>query len=309
MIARTSWSAILGACIAWQLATSGAARADAAPPGPPPEAKKAFADGKAAFERGDYEAALQLFQRAILIAPAPSLYYNIGMAYERLSRYEDSAIAFEKYLELADAPQNEDEKTFQANLRARATANRDRAKRAATEPVGRPPAPLVEPPPAPPPVSPNQPPRAQYVPQPYGVYPGARYVFTAPPLTHQQRLDKATRHRNNGIALTIVGSVLTIGGAGATAWAATASAFNADALSRGLAIWGTTVPIIVGVPLLIPGAVAWGKWQGELDREKKRSDDGAAARKAALDLGAPPVALTRGVGTSAVVLSTPAISF
>src|SRR4051812_33899733 len=72
------------------------AHADDAPTPPPPEAKKAFLDGKAAYERGEYELALQLFQRAALIAPAPSLYYNIGMAYERLQRYEDSAIAFEK---------------------------------------------------------------------------------------------------------------------------------------------------------------------------------------------------------------------
>src|SRR6478752_6105048 len=80
----------------------GSAQAQEANGGPPPEAKKAFLDGKAAYERGDYEQALQLFQRAALIAPAPSLYYNIGMAYERLMRFVDAAIAFEKYLQLID---------------------------------------------------------------------------------------------------------------------------------------------------------------------------------------------------------------
>ena len=128
---RTPLAALLASLFLWlALAQPGIARAEDTPEaGPPPEAKKAFADGKAAFERGEYDNALQLFHRAALIAPAPSLYYNIGMAYERLARYEDSAIAFEKYLQLIEAPQTEEDRTFQANLRARATANRTRASR------------------------------------------------------------------------------------------------------------------------------------------------------------------------------------
>ncbi len=316
MLRRRRVSCLLGLCIAWLLAAPAAiVRGEEAASGPPPEARKAFADGKAAFERGDYEIALQLFQRAALIAPAPSLYYNIGMAYERLGRYQDSAIAFEKYLELADAPQGDEERNFQTNLRARAAANRARARRSPNDPLGNPPRPLIEPPPAPPP---NQPPapqaRVEYAPQPYGAYAAPRYVFTAPPLTHQQKLEKATRHRNNGIALTVIGGVFTVAGIGATIWAATTDRLGWTSAERGLVIWGTVSPIVIGVPLLIPGAVAWGKWQGELDKERKRPDDGAAAQKAALDLAAPassPAAtlLSGGLGSRGFVLSTPAVSF
>ncbi len=63
------------------------------------EAKSAFADGRAAFERGDYERALQMFQRADVLAPAPSLSYNIGKTYEKLGRYKEAVKAFERYLE------------------------------------------------------------------------------------------------------------------------------------------------------------------------------------------------------------------
>jgi tetratricopeptide (TPR) repeat protein len=273
------------------------ARADEAAQGPPPEAKKAFLDGKAAFERGDYESALRLFQRASLIAPAPSLYYNIGMAYERLGRYEDSAIAFEKYLQIIDPPTNDEERSFQANLRARAAANRDKGLHPGTQPA--PSAPLVEP-------SPQGPVGAARYPvyyyQPYA----APLPAPPPPLTHRQKIDIARRHRNNGIALVVVGGVLLGAGVGATAWAATTSRFNGDSLTRGLVLWGTISPILIGVTLFIPGAVALAKWQGELNAELKRPDDGAGAAKAALESMSP---MRSPGGDRTLVLGAPAIHF
>jgi hypothetical protein len=237
------------------------------PSGPPPEAKKAFAAGKAAFEHGDYETALQMFQRAMLIAPAPSLYFNIGVAYERLSRYEDSAIAFETYLREMEAPTTDEERTFQTNLRTRAAANREKAR---TTP---PPPRRVEP--SPPPAYPSTYPGYTY---PTYVPPGVGYMPPPPPpITHRQKLDAARRHRNNGIALTVVGGTLMLVGVGLTAWAATSAQFDGDTgivSTRGLVLWGTVSPIIIGVTFFIPGTVALAKWQKELNAELKRPDDG-----------------------------------
>src|SRR6478672_9346160 len=106
------------------------------------DAKKAFAEGKAAFERGDYEAALAAYQRANMILPAPNLYYNIGATYERLGRYQEAALAFDKYFEMAGTPATDEDKEFQDKLHARAEADRKRQDVAPTkqEPAQPPPA-------------------------------------------------------------------------------------------------------------------------------------------------------------------------
>jgi tetratricopeptide (TPR) repeat protein len=258
--------------------------------GPPPEAKQAFADGKAAFDRQDYALALQLFERAAMIAPAPSLYYNIGVADERLGRYQDSAFAFEKYLQLIDPPQNDQERTFQENLRARAAANRVRPSSPVVDPraaaVGQAPMPYQPPPPGD-----GRYPRYYYVPVPVG----------PPPLTHLQKLDRDRRHRNNGIALLAVGGFFLAAGIAATAYVSTVSDDN---VTIGLLYWAATAPLIVGVTLAIPGAVALGKWQRELNLELKRPDDGAAGARAALDLYAPP---SFGAPPAVLALPTPGI--
>ena len=90
------------------------------------DAKKAFAEGKAAFERGEYEPALNAYQRANTILPAPNLYYNIGATYERLGRFQEAALAFDKFFEMAGAPATDEDKEFQNKLRQRTEADRKR---------------------------------------------------------------------------------------------------------------------------------------------------------------------------------------
>src|SRR5512143_916040 len=111
------------------------------------DAKKAFAEGKAAFERGDYEAALTAYQRANMILPAPNLYYNICATYERLGRYQEAALAFDKYFEMAGAPTTDEDKDFQEKLHARAEADRKRQDVAPTRQEPAQPPPTVTPPP------------------------------------------------------------------------------------------------------------------------------------------------------------------
>lgn len=265
--------------------TSVSARAE----GPPPEAKQAFVDGRAAFERGEYAVALQLFERAALIAPAPSLYYNIGVTEEHLDHFEDGAIAFEKYLQLCDPPQNDQERKFQSDLRERAAADRARGANPAVQ------HPQPPPQPGPMPAPPPQPPGTRYPPYYYVPVP-----VGAMPLSHLQRLERDRHHRNNGIALLVVGGVFTLAGAGLVAWTATAPLFGAGP-SRGLTIWAATFPLVVGVTLVIPGAVATPRWQHELNVERGRPPDGAAAARAALEMGAPP-----SLGIPSQVLAMPA---
>ncbi len=276
---------------------------EAAPPVPPPEAKQAFSDGKAAYERGDYELALQQFQRAVLIAPAPSLYYNIGMAYERLQRFEDSALAFERYLQIVEAPQTDDERTFQAQLRERAASNHARAKKTLNE---APPRPLIEPPPS----------RSTvvYVPYPRYVTP-TPYPASIPTFgpTSQQRLDTALRLRRSGIALTVIGGTFAIAGAAIIGWGVTADSGvlgSGYTFARAGAVIGGSALLLTGVPMLIPGIVYWVRGQGAVSRERKlMNGEGAAARKASHDLARPPTLLLAGEATTQWMFSSPTIRF
>src|SRR5262245_13080861 len=124
------------------------------------DAKAAFAAGKEAFERGDYEVALTNFQRANSLVPAPSLQYNIGNCQERLGRYREAASSFERYLELSGPPNTDDERDLQEKLRARIAANKKRAAEAQPppppvyqQPMYQPPPPTYYVPPTPPPPS------------------------------------------------------------------------------------------------------------------------------------------------------------
>ena len=154
------------------------------------EAKAAFAAGKEAFERGDYEAALQSFMRANQLVPAPSLQYNIGNSHERLAHYKEAAAAFERYLEQAGPPTTDDEKDFQEKLRARIAANKKRAAEAQ---------------PPPPPVYQQplyQPPPTYYIPA------------TPPPPPREYLLKTARARRNRAIALMATGLAMHVIGMG-----------------------------------------------------------------------------------------------
>src|SRR2546430_15718943 len=92
------------------------------------DAKKAFAEGKAAFERGDYEQALAAYQRANMILPAPNLYYNIGATYERLGRLQETALAVDKVFQMAGAPGSDAGKGGPEKMRLGPRAGRHKPK-------------------------------------------------------------------------------------------------------------------------------------------------------------------------------------
>jgi tetratricopeptide (TPR) repeat protein len=104
--------------VALACSAAGSSRAHADEPGPAASgapaaqdeaadgfARKVFAAGKAAFDIGNYDEALQYFQQAYELSGRPQLLYNIGQAADRL-RYDETALkAFAKYLQsVPDAP-------------------------------------------------------------------------------------------------------------------------------------------------------------------------------------------------------------
>jgi hypothetical protein len=210
------------------------------------DAKKAFADGKAAFERGDFETALASYQRANMILPAPNLYYNIGATYERLGRYQEAALAFDKYFELAGAPQNDEDRAFQDKLRSRTEGDR---KRPNLPPPRTQPAPAPQPPPAAPPQQPPQYPQQP----PLGYYPG--YYVPPPGPPREVKLRQARSRRTRAIVLMGIGVPLCLAGIGITGWAASSN----DGVTEGTGIFFGASAFVVGVTLWAPGAASFVK--------------------------------------------------
>ncbi|MFZ1864444.1 MAG: tetratricopeptide repeat protein [Polyangiales bacterium] len=63
------------------------------------EAKKAFAAGTRAYQKGDFETALASFRQAYDLTGSPDLLYNIATVSDRMRRDEDALRAYEGYLE------------------------------------------------------------------------------------------------------------------------------------------------------------------------------------------------------------------
>jgi len=230
--------------IARALAVLVALSALSAQAAPIDDAKKAFAEGKAAFERGDYETALNAYQRANTILPAPNLYYNIGATYERLGKYQEAALAFDKYFEMVGAPTTDEDKDFQAKLRARLEADRKRPDvvREPAQPQPQQAQPQPQPQPGP------------YYRQPYYQQP---YFLPPPGPSREARLKEARGRRTRAIVLMAVGVPLTIAGIGVLSWAATDSSLD-TAGAYGWGFLGLTFGV-VGITLWAPGAASFVK--------------------------------------------------
>ncbi len=200
------------------------------------DAKKAFGEGKAAFERGDYEAALAAYQRANMILPAPNLYYNIGATYERLGRYQEAALAFDKYFEMAGAPTTDEDRDFQEKLHARTEADRKRQDVAPTRQEPAPQQPTTTP--------------APYYRQPY---------FMPPPgPSREQRLKDAKARQTRAIVLMAIGVPMSIAGIAVLAWAVAPSVNLSLGEEWGYGFLGFTFGV-VGVTLWAPGAASFVK--------------------------------------------------
>ncbi len=82
-----------------------------------PDARELFLRGQAAYERGDYEDAVEAWEAGYALDPRPLLQYNLGQAYERLGELPKAVGAFETYLENAD-PNDPNQQRARAQLAA-----------------------------------------------------------------------------------------------------------------------------------------------------------------------------------------------
>jgi hypothetical protein len=222
------------------------------------EAKAAFAQGKVAFEKGDWNTALDQFMKANQLAPAPSLSYNIGKTYEKMGRMKDAVIWFQKYLDLAGPPKDDDDRKFQDELRQRIATDQGTPERAPAPAPMPPPAGQAQPTPQP------QPPQAYpyYYQQPYYAqqYPYGYNPYQPLQLTKETRLANAKRKRSSGLSSLIAGGVLAVVGAGLIGGACAITngcAFTGNANDVGLEA-GAAVMLVIGVPSVIIGPILIG---------------------------------------------------
>lgn len=61
-------------------------------------AMTAFTDGQTAYDRGEYQAALELFLEAQSLYSSPVFHYNIGRCYEALENYDQAITSYNAYL-------------------------------------------------------------------------------------------------------------------------------------------------------------------------------------------------------------------
>lgn len=224
------------------------------------EARALFHRAVEAFDEGDFQSALDRFERSYELSQRPVLLYNIGSAADRLRNDERAISAFRAYLEALPDADNA------ASVRARlthleATVSTQRIERVeATDEVAREPIAEIEPNPlserSPEQVTPDAPPSGR------GAGPLALLVsggalaltggalFTAGYLTArgvdneeqpewadvEARVNRSRLFLNMGYALTGVGAALLIGGA---IWWSTSDAPVEVALSfNGLSVRG-----------------------------------------------------------------------
>jgi len=139
--ARWCWSLTLWGCLLTASASAQQGSGAAAPAGVKDEgvARGLFQAGKAAYEAGRYEQALDYFEQAYEQSKRPRMLYNIGQAADRLRRDERALEAFRAFLAaVPDEPVREEVEMRIAALE-RAVAEREQAEQAS------PAAPIVTP--------------------------------------------------------------------------------------------------------------------------------------------------------------------
>jgi hypothetical protein len=67
------------------------------------QARSLFGEGVAAFERGDFENALESFTQAYRLAPHPAVRVNMANCYEQLGRFAEAAFNYRRFLEESGA--------------------------------------------------------------------------------------------------------------------------------------------------------------------------------------------------------------
>lgn len=99
------------AASAWAQTAKASAKAERA------EAKRFLRQGTAAYQRREYDLALEKFQRAYEVFPSPRIFYNLGQVLRELRRPVEATVAFETFLKESDRITSRQRKETRAALR------------------------------------------------------------------------------------------------------------------------------------------------------------------------------------------------
>lgn len=92
-------------------------------------ARDYFLDGQAAYQQGNYEAAIEAWRHAYELDPRPALQYNLAQAYGRLGRFEEERDSLRTYVDATAASGQAYDETQMQSARARLAAIEDRLRR------------------------------------------------------------------------------------------------------------------------------------------------------------------------------------
>lgn len=92
-------------------------------------ARDYFLDGQAAYQLGNYEAAIEAWRHAFELDPRPALQFNLAQAYGRLGRFEEERDALQSYVDRASVSGQPVDESQMQSARARLAAIEDRLRR------------------------------------------------------------------------------------------------------------------------------------------------------------------------------------
>jgi tetratricopeptide (TPR) repeat protein len=106
---------------------AGQARAQSPSPATVANAKQRVEEGRAAQERGAYDEAIELYQKAYALVPHPALFFNMAQAHRLAGRFAQALALYERYLgEAPTGPQAPTAREWVADLKPRIAADEAR---------------------------------------------------------------------------------------------------------------------------------------------------------------------------------------
>ncbi len=99
-------------------------------------ARTAYGEGKAAFEKGDFDAAAAGFKKADELIPSPQAVYWIAKSLDKGGHADEAAAAYQKFLDDPDIAKASDDKVSEAKARIAELKNKPAEVNVSTTPPG-----------------------------------------------------------------------------------------------------------------------------------------------------------------------------
>ena len=113
---RVSWAAMAALLLSW--AASPALAQTGGPEDTPPEAVEFYRQAREHYEAGEYDAAAEDLERALMLDPdSPTLVYNLARVYELLGEPQRALQRYEQYQTLLPQQQAREQERASATIR------------------------------------------------------------------------------------------------------------------------------------------------------------------------------------------------